>query len=156
MWPSGTSSRAASAAASRTQRDRWEAGRLALTRVHAARLLRAAFVRRDGVALDLALDLIVPSLSTVAIAGVSGTAASALALWLGYHAVPAVALWGASLLMLIGYVARGCALVPDGARTLAALAWAPYYVAWKVAVRLRPSKARRGDWVRTSRVTECP
>ena len=62
---------------------------------------------------------------------------------------------GRILLALTGYVARGCALVPNGARTLAALAWAPYYVAWKLVVRLRPSKARRGNWVRTSRATEC-
>ena len=83
-------------AASRTQRDRWEAGRLGVARAHAARLLRAALVRRDRVALDLALDLLVPSLSTLVIASVTGTAASALAVRLGYDATPALALWGAS------------------------------------------------------------
>jgi uncharacterized membrane protein len=119
------------------------------------RLLHAALIRRDRVALDLALDLLVPPLSTLAIASVTGTAASLLALRLGYNAAPTLTLWGASLLALTGYVARGCTLVPGGARTLAALAWAPYYVAWKLAVRLRPSKARRGNWVRTSRATEC-
>jgi 1,2-diacylglycerol 3-beta-glucosyltransferase len=145
----------ASAAASRTQRDRWEAGRRGVKRAHVVRLLYTALVRRDRVALDLALDLLVPSLSTLVIAIVTGTAASLLALRLGYEAAPALTLWGASLLALTGYVAKGCTLVPHGARTLAALARAPYYVAWKVAVRLRPSQARQGNWVRTSRATEC-
>jgi cellulose synthase/poly-beta-1,6-N-acetylglucosamine synthase-like glycosyltransferase len=145
----------ASEAASRSQRDRWESGRLTVARSHVPRLLRRAFVRRDRVALDLALELLVPPLSTIVLASAAGTAVSILALRAGYHAAPAVWLWVASVLALVTYVVRGCALTTNGMlRTLVTLSCAPYYITWKLALRLRPSRARGGEWVRTERASK--
>jgi cellulose synthase/poly-beta-1,6-N-acetylglucosamine synthase-like glycosyltransferase len=145
----------ASEAASRSQRDRWESGRLALARAHIPRLLRGAFRRRDRVMLDLALELLVPPLSTIAAASAAGMVMSIVALSTGVPAEPAVWLWAASVMALVIYVVRGCALTTNGAlRTILTLSCAPYYVAWKFALRLRPSRARGGEWVRTERASK--
>ena len=66
----------------RRQRQRWEDGRFDLIRTQAVPLLRMALRRRSWVCLDLALDLLVPPLSYVAlnVAALIGAAAIA-SLW---------------------------------------------------------------------------
>jgi hypothetical protein len=56
-------------------------------------------------------------------------------------------------LCLFGYVARGWWLSGAGARGLVDLLFAPAYVAWKVALKLRRPANRPGEWVRTTRET---
>ncbi len=66
-----------SAAASRSQRLRWEAGRAELRRTQAWPTLRDAFAQRNALLFDLALDLLVPPLAqlvTVIVVGVMVTA----------------------------------------------------------------------------------
>ena len=141
--------------ASRSQRERWEGGRRAVLREHARPLVTAALRGRSALLLDLAMDVLVPPLTQLVALTALGAAASLVALGLGVAAWPAVALWGAALLGLAAYVGRGLALSGLGARGLLDLLWAPVYVAWKLAHRLRPGRRdRSGAWVRTARVPE--
>jgi cellulose synthase/poly-beta-1,6-N-acetylglucosamine synthase-like glycosyltransferase len=137
------------AKAAGTQRERWERGRFQLVRSRTAPLLRAAWRRRDPVCLDLALDLLLPPLSYVALmVAAFGAAAAAANLW-----QPQFRIWawlaagcGASLGY---YVLRGWQLSGMGARGLLDLAAAPAFIGWKLLVM-----ARRGPvqgWIRTDR-----
>ncbi|HEX9052739.1 MAG TPA: glycosyltransferase family 2 protein, partial [Anaeromyxobacter sp.] len=63
-----------SAAGGRSQRARWEDGRRQLARRHALPLLRRGLAARDPVLLDLAVDLLVPPLSTLGAVAAAGAA----------------------------------------------------------------------------------
>lgn len=136
--------------ASRTQRARWEDGRRALRRRFGWPLLRDGLQVRDGLLLDLGMDLLVPPLSTVAV-----TVAVGLLLSTGLTAIAgtmtvALVLWLAALAGLLGYVARGCAMTEAPLRTMMDLFWAPVFIVWKLTRRTaRPSLA--GEWIRTAR-----
>jgi len=135
--------------AARTQRQRWEAGRLQLIRSKTPALLRAARGPDGGVCLDLALDLLVLPLSYAAInVAVLIVLASVALLW-----EPSMEIWlwlglgcGASLLL---YVLRGWQLSRVGMRGLVDLLRAPFFVLWKVLLMLRAHKS--AEWVRTKR-----
>jgi len=130
--------------AAASQRRRWEGGRFAMAKLHAARLLRDAFRLRDRVRLDLALDLLVPPLSLLAAPIALGLAA---ALLLG--SLAATVVFGASGFFLVAYVARGWMVSGTGARGLLALLCAPGFVAWKLAILAVGSGPK--EWVRTAR-----
>lgn len=138
-------------AASRSQRRRWEAGRLALARRHAPGLLRLAWLRRDPVLLDLAFDLLLPPLSWTALVVLAGTAASAALSAAAGRALPALGAWGLAAALLAAYVGRGVALSRLGLRGVVALGWAPLYVLWKVALAAAGAGRARSEWVRTAR-----
>lgn len=139
------------AAASRSQRDRWEGGRAALVRTYAAPLLRAAVARRSLMLADLALDLLMPPLSALVAVTVVGLALAAAAAWFGAAAGAAVAPWALAAACLVAYVVRGCVLSGAGVRAVADLAWAPLYVVWKLVLRLPRPGRRLDEWVRTAR-----
>lgn len=139
-----------SAAAADTQRRRWEEGRKALVRENAWRLLRAGLAKRDRVQLDLALDLIIPPLSTIAVGAVLGELAGIGAVLVGAPGAAVVAFGGA--LGSVGvYVLRGWSLSGTGAHGLADLGLAPVYVAWKLALKLKKPPRATSEWVRTKR-----
>ena len=142
---------AASELASRSQRSRWEGGRLALARRLALPLLGRAFRERSPLLLDLALDLLVPPLSYLAVATVVGFSAAVAGIALGLGTVWASVLWGAAGLGLALHVARGWIQSGIGWRGLADLPYATFFVLWKVALWARPDPGRRGQWVRTTR-----
>jgi cellulose synthase/poly-beta-1,6-N-acetylglucosamine synthase-like glycosyltransferase len=137
--------------ASRSQRRRWEGGRWLIARQQAPDLLARALRQRSPLLLDLALDLLVPPLTYVAVTIAVGLAACAAAFALGAAPFVAVGLWGAAALALLIYVGRGLTLSGLGLRGLADLAWAPVYIAWKLVLMLAPGAQRSGEWVRTSR-----
>ena len=139
----------ASAKASQSQRRRWEGGRLEMARRHGLPLLRRAIAERSGLLLDLALDVLVPPLSTVAGATLAGLALAA-ALALSGQAGAGLAAWSLCAVFLAAYVARGWALSGTGLRGLADLACAPVYVLWKLSLSVRRG-GRPRDWVRTTR-----
>ena len=60
------------AAAASSQRRRWEEGRNELVRRNGLRLLRAGLVRRSRLLFDLALDLLIPPLSRIAVLSLLG------------------------------------------------------------------------------------
>jgi cellulose synthase/poly-beta-1,6-N-acetylglucosamine synthase-like glycosyltransferase len=129
----------------RSQRRRWEQGRLALLRANAWPLLKHAVRNRSAICLDLALDLLVLPLSYLVLGAVALTAASlALAPSSGW---PLLAL--ATDAALVAYVLRGWQLSGAGLRGLADLTRAPFFVAWKVVLMLGGRRA--GEWVRTKR-----
>jgi len=145
--------------ASRSQRQRWEGGRLTLAKQHALALLAEGLRKRSLLLLDLAADLLVPPLTYVALSVIVGVAASALWIALAhgrYGAWWAAAPWAAALAGFAIYVVRGVWLSRVGPRAILDLAWAPVYMAWKVVLALRSSSSSRGEWVRTAREGEKP
>ncbi|XXF78069.1 glycosyltransferase family 2 protein [Myxococcaceae bacterium GXIMD 01537] len=140
--------------ASRSQRRRWEGGRVQMMKLHGVPLLKEAVGRRSGMLLDLAMDVLVPPLSWVVLGlGLGWLAAAGLSWGMGR---PAVSLWAVSAgLMGVGsYVLRGWWVSGVGARGLVDLMWAPVYVVWKVWLVLRGSNEKKGEWVRTAREGE--
>ena len=144
----------ATGAASRTQRERWEGGRVALVRRYLPPLVRAAVARRSVVALDLAADLLVPPLTLLAALSGLGAAVALWLAWAGLAGVWGVAGWAAAVAGLAVYVGRGWALAGTGVRGALDLLWAPVYAIWKLTLLARPSSARGGTWVRTERGRE--
>ena len=145
--------------ASRSQRRRWEGGRAVLARRHAATLLAEGLRRRSLLLLDLAMDLLVPPLTYVALATFAGVVASASWVRFGGGSPWVLAPWCAALAGFAVYVVRGIWLAGAGPRTLLALLWAPVYMIWKVVLAVRSprsSPAREGEWVRTAREGEKP
>jgi len=141
-----------SAAASESQRRRWEGGRMALMKSEVPRLL-AAFVKRPRLMLlDLAMDLLVPPLSYVGLMVGLGVAAEIVLTFLRGGPGPGTWVWLANAGGLGLYVLRGIQLSGLGFGAVLALAWAPVYVFWKIA-RVRPWK-KDGAWVRTKRESE--
>jgi 1,2-diacylglycerol 3-beta-glucosyltransferase len=141
----------ATESASRSQRQRWEGGRWALALRYGAPLFGQGLRRGSLVLLDLAMDLLVPPLSYVALASATG-ALAACAWWVfGHGAWWSAAPWLACVLGFAIYVVRGVWLARVGVRGVLDLLWAPVYVFWKLLLALRPSSARRGEWVRTTR-----
>lgn len=142
--------------ASRTQRRRWEGGRTRLLMQRAPRLLALGLWKRDPVRLDLAAELLVPPLSTLAAATVLGLmACGALSIWAG-GPTEAAWPWAVCAVTLLIHVARGWQISGTGARGLGALAHVPAYLAWKLTLPLRRATHARGEWVRTARDEERP
>ncbi len=138
------------AAAANTQRRRWEEGRKALVKENAWRLLRAGLTRLDRVQLDLALDLLIPPLSTIAVGAVLGEIAGLGLVLIGAPGAALVA-FGGALGSVTVYVLRGWSLSGTGARGLVDLGLAPAYVAWKLALKFKKPPRATSEWVRTER-----
>lgn len=133
----------------RTQRQRWESGRFQLIRAKTSELLVAAWQRRSLPCLDLAIDLLVPPISYVALNIILlMTIGAAASYWL---AVSPIWLWlaeGSALAVGI-YVLRGWHLSGVGLRGAVDLACAPIFLIWKL--RLLLSRGRSNEWTRTER-----
>ena len=140
-----------SAAAASSQRRRWEEGRKELVQRNGVRLLRVGIAKRNAVLVDLALDLLVPPLSRIAVAAFLGLlAAVALSVALGL-ACSSLASFGFCLLAVVLYVLRGWSVSGTGLRGLVDLGLAPVYVLWKASLRLRKASRPTSSWVRTKR-----
>lgn len=137
--------------ASRSQRQRWEGGRLRLARTHGFPVLLRGIAQRDRVLVDLAADLLVPPLATLGAAAVLGLAGAVAARAVTGAALGAVWLWGAALAGLVAYVGRGWWLSDTGLQGLLSLARAPLYLAWKIAGAFSRPAHPTGTWVRTER-----
>jgi cellulose synthase/poly-beta-1,6-N-acetylglucosamine synthase-like glycosyltransferase len=141
--------------ASVSQRNRWEDGRAQMLKQHGWPLLRDALAQRSALLFDLAMDVLVPPLSRVVLAAVSGAVAAAVLMVFTGSGVAAsvsfgLALWGLGLYVFAGWLHSG-----TGLRGLLDLALAPAYVAWKVVLVFQRSKGQKKDeWVRTTREGE--
>lgn len=134
------------ASAASSQRRRWEDGRRELVRNNARRMMSASFAKRDLLLFDLAVDLLIPPLSRLAVVAVLGCVlATALSLRV------TSASFGFCVAALVVYVLRGWAVSGTGGRGLLDLALAPAYVIWKAGLRLRGSRTSTQVWVRTKR-----
>ncbi|HYQ44936.1 MAG TPA: glycosyltransferase [Polyangiaceae bacterium] len=139
------------AAAASSQRRRWEEGRKELIAKNGWRLLRAGLARRNRVLFDLALDLLVPPLSRIAILSVLGAlVAAAFSVWSGAFSLSLAAfIW--CLFAVVLYVLRGWSVSGTGLRGLVDLGLAPVYVVWKASLRFRKPSRPTSTWVRTKR-----
>ena len=139
-----------SAAASGTQRTRWEHGHIETILREVPPLLRAALARRDARLLGLALDLAVPPLALLAgLLALDGLLS--LAGWLLGGTVAALGLAAALLCtffcsVLLAWAGRGRDLV-----RLTELLAVPWYIVAKLPIYLRFIVRRQKDWVRTDR-----
>ncbi len=139
-----------SAAGTASQRTRWEHGHLEMILRELPGLLGAAWRRRDGRLLGMALDLCVPPLALLSALLVSGSVAAGLVSW--WIGSPALGLAYGLLLavfgvaVLLAWWARGRDLV----RFLELLS-IPLYIAAKVPVYVRFVVRRERRWVRTDR-----
>ena len=123
-----------------------------MIRRHGWALVKEAFAKRDRVIFDVAMDVLVPPLAYLVGLAFLGTAAAVACALLGGRACAfALVPWALSLAMIVCYVLRGLVLSETGPRGLLDLAWAPVYIAWKLALSLSNPEKRREGWVRTAR-----
>lgn len=130
-----------------SQNARWERGRLQMVRQHVPALLAHAIRRRSTVALDAAADQLIPPLSVlVALAG-----ACLLASILMGQAV-AAALCALSIAGQATHLLAGLVKVRAPRSAYVALAYAPLYIVWKLALYGRALLTTQAPgWVRTAR-----
>jgi cellulose synthase/poly-beta-1,6-N-acetylglucosamine synthase-like glycosyltransferase len=142
--------------AARSQRRRWEGGRMAMMREYGVPLLAEGLRKGDKVLVDLAMDLLVPPLSWVVLgSGAVAVGSAVLAFWRGAVG-PSASVAAASVLALVLYVMRGWWMSGMGLAGLGALARAPFYVAWKLWLMLSRPEEKKGEWVRTAREGQKP
>jgi hypothetical protein len=133
--------------AARSQRQRWEGGRIGLIREKVPALLRAAVARRSLVCLDLALDLLVLPLSYVVVNVVGIVTIGALNPDGFRSALLTVGL--IDLLALAVYVCRGWMLSGIGIVGIWDLLRVPAFLFWKLLIiRFHP---KPNTWIRTKR-----
>ena len=139
------------AAAAGSQRRRWEEGRKDLVRRNGRRLLRAGLQQKNRVLFDLAMDLLIPPLSRIAVLSVIGALAAVLLSLAVGKVVYSAVVFGWCLLAVVLYVLRGWSVSGTGVRGLLDLGLAPLYVVWKAGLRLRKASRPTSSWVRTKR-----
>jgi cellulose synthase/poly-beta-1,6-N-acetylglucosamine synthase-like glycosyltransferase len=133
--------------AARSQRQRWEGGRMRLIREKLPILVRTAIVRRSAVCLDLALDLLVLPLSYVVVSVLGIIAIAALNPFGTRAALLPVGV--VDLLALTLYVCRGWMLSGIGIAGIWDLLRVPGFLIWKLLlIRFHP---KPGTWIRTKR-----
>jgi cellulose synthase/poly-beta-1,6-N-acetylglucosamine synthase-like glycosyltransferase len=137
--------------AARSQRQRWEGGRLKLIRGKVPRLLRHAIATPSRVCLDLALDLLILPLSYIVL-----SAAALLGVTLALAVVnpstfnlALLAVGIADCLALAAYVGRGWALSGIGMKGFWDLLRVPGFIVWKLLLLV--SGPRTTAWIRTKR-----
>ncbi|OWT74806.1 MULTISPECIES: glycosyltransferase family 2 protein [unclassified Achromobacter] len=136
---------------SRTQRQRWEGGRMMVVRAYTGRLLARALRQPSWICFELALDLLTLPLGYIVLQTgallVAGTVAALLLPGAGLWTWPVLA--AVLLVLLVCHVLRGWQLSPLGPRALLDLLRAPFFVIWKLYVLTR----NRGNksWIKTDR-----
>jgi len=137
--------------ASESQRQRWEQGRDKMLRNYLPTLLARALRDRNGILLDLGLDLLTPPLATVCMYTGAGMATALLVVFLGFGEPIIIVPWAASVAALSVYLARGIQISSNAPKALLALTHAPKYALWKLRLRLGKNSGETRDWVRTRR-----
>ena len=126
-----------------------------MARTFVPRLLSRARQARDRVALDLAIDLLVPPLAILLATVALGLALSIVLSALAGHHLVAEWLWIACAIAIAAYGVRGWMLSDTGVKGLVSLAYVPVFVIWKLTLPLRGSRGSR-KWIRTTREGETP
>lgn len=139
------------ASAARSQRQRWEGGRLGLIRGKVPVLLRHAATGPSRVCLDLALDLLILPLSYIVLSA-AALLAVAIALSLMSPSTFDLTLLGVGIgdcAALAAYVCRGWALSGVGAQGFWDLLRVPGFIFWKLLLLVSGPKTT--TWIRTRR-----
>jgi len=135
--------------ASRPQRQRWEGGRFFLMKTFGLSLLRQGICKKSPLLLDLAVDLFVPPLSWLVLATSLGLSLSLLLGLASGQALACAFIFGAGFCCLLLYVLRGWQLSGTGLGGLVDLAFAPWFVLWKLGLALRGKTRPPSSWVPT-------
>lgn len=139
------------AAAASSQRRRWEEGRKELVRRNGRRLLMAGIKKKDRILFDLAVDLLLPPLSRIAVSAVVGLLAASVLTYIGGEVSPSLPIFACCVFAVVCYVLRGWSVSGTGVRGLLDLLLAPVYVVWKASLRFRKASRPTSSWVRTKR-----
>lgn len=131
-----------------SQNERWEGGRLQALRTRIPRLVFDGLRMRSATRLDAAAEQLIPPLSLVLAA--TGFAAIA-GILTGRPDVAWIGIAGATL--LVAHLIAGMVMTGASGRMYAALAVAPLYVVWKLALygRVLATQGGRRKWIRTDR-----
>lgn len=151
----------ATAAAARSQNERWERGRIELARRFVPRLLRGSGLRRRGqrvAELDAAVDQLVPPFAVLAASSAAATAAS-VALCAVRRSSPLarvnVVLAVATVAGQFVHLLAALRMVRAPRTVYRCLLRAPGYVLWKLGLLIRVvSRPNEVAWVRTTRNSE--
>lgn len=143
----------ASEEASRSQRQRWEGGRIQMAKSYGVPLFFEGLKKGNLLLWDLGMDLLVPPLTYIALSAFLGAVAAVVVAYLTGQ--PLVALpWLVCVAFLALYIIRGVILAGVGIRGFFDLMFAPAYMIWKVALALKGGKRKKDEWVRTAREGE--
>jgi 1,2-diacylglycerol 3-beta-glucosyltransferase len=132
----------------KSQNERWEGGRLQALRTRVPHLVLDGLRMRSATRLDAAAEQLIPPLSLVlsaaglvAIGGI--LAGRPEVAWIGMVCVST----------LVAHLIVGMVMTGASGRMYAALAVAPLYVLWKLALygRVLATQDRRSKWIRTDR-----
>lgn len=131
-----------------SQNERWERGRLQLLQGPVRTLMLEGFRRRSALQLDAAFDQLIPPLSVPFALGWLCLLGGVL-----LRARNAALLAGATITGLVVHLVFSLVLVGAPRQAYAALAHAPLYVGWKLALYARAliPGSNTGAWVRTQR-----
>jgi 1,2-diacylglycerol 3-beta-glucosyltransferase len=141
--------------AAEVQRRRWEGGRLHVVRSRLAPLVAACVLERRGSLVDAAVDLAVPPLGLLALAGLGGSALTAALAASGVVAPWTVIPWLASVAAIAIFVLVGLRAARAPASLYRALLLAPVFLVKKALRTVPVLNDSRGDtWVRTERPSE--
>jgi 1,2-diacylglycerol 3-beta-glucosyltransferase len=134
------------------QRERWIGGRMEVAHHYLRRLVRSAVRHRSLMRADVALDLLIPPVSVLAIATVCGVALSAALASRG--AWTAFGIWAAAFAALGVHVLDAARRAGHAWDLLGFAGALPAYALGKLRITLR-APARFGEaWVRTARAGE--
>ncbi len=138
--------------AARTQRLRWEGGRLHVVRSRLPGLLAAIVGRGRWDLVDAAVDLAVPPVGVLASVSVAGVAAVGGLAAVGDAPISAVAIWAAAAVMVPLHIVVGLIAAHAPPSTFRALVAAPAVVGAELATRARLLHGLRAStWERTER-----
>ncbi len=144
----------ASEKASRSQRRRWEGGRVQLMKQYGLPLLRDGVKQRSLLLTDMAADVLVPPLTWLVAPAFLGLGLALVGSLLFEYPWASIYPFAFACCVLGSYVLRGWMLSEVGARGLLDLAYAPIYVLWKIRLMFSRPEEKKGEWVRTTREGE--
>ncbi|MBI5564535.1 MAG: glycosyltransferase family 2 protein [Chloroflexi bacterium] len=135
------------------QRVRWYGGVFDLQKKFAGRLLRRGLQKRDLAVLDRAIELLLPSFSTLSVATIGLLLVQLL--WPGLNLLLSAWAMLVSALAWVAFPVAGLIIDRSPAWTYKALLHAPIYILWRISQGLQATfKRGRVDWVRTRRREE--
>jgi hypothetical protein len=139
-------------AQAQTQRLRWLRGTQDAGQQSARRLLVEALKQRDGALLDGALQVYLPSYSTLTLAGVLCLFIQLLVNLMAGPVIawPLVGAWGGLVAFLLIYPLLGLALEKAPPQAYLAILSGPLFIVWRTSLALRARLTGRSvTWIRT-------
>ena len=137
-----------------SQRMRWEGGRIKQAKQDVPTLMHQFLTKRDWVAFDRAVDLIIPPL-TILLFGLGGLTFISLLTWLWLGGLSlSISLVGCLFLLaaMVFFVIGGLWIGRCPLSAYTALLFAPFYMLWKLPLYLKMGLSRAPQqWIRTSR-----